>query len=228
MKSVGDFQILKHPHTGLNVDHSFVTALGIRQDTVLQGIVLKHSLPKNANTSKEGSDLEHRLMTLVVTPFPHASWSRLIRIAVTIDPRPGSLYRLVHALNQLHLYSRYLADVTGTSSYATGKVSDLVTGEPILSSATFVLELPQEGHDRGELDLLHQSLRKVIPPSSNANAREDLQQALKKQDPELELAVQWISPMATLNKLSKESAESILIEKRSDSAGFQVRLPLHC
>ncbi|HEV7516743.1 MAG TPA: hypothetical protein VGR07_10620, partial [Thermoanaerobaculia bacterium] len=82
MKGIGEFLILQREETGLVLEPSFVAALGIREGVVLYGVV-PHTLEHGP--ALVGAEAENRLMTLIVTPFPKGSWSRLIRMSVTID-----------------------------------------------------------------------------------------------------------------------------------------------
>ncbi|HWM90138.1 MAG TPA: hypothetical protein VN493_05175 [Thermoanaerobaculia bacterium] len=219
MKGVGDFLILQREETGLVLDPSFVAALGIREGVVLQGVVLQ-SLGRGPTLV--GADAENRLMTLIVTPFPQGSWSRLIRMSVTIDPRPGSLYSLVRALNELQIFPRHIEDVTGTSFQATygvrgaGPVSyDKTNEEPIVPSATLVMELPRPETVSGERADLHACLMKIIGDLRESAAAIPMLETALKALCQRHVSVRWISSMSTLNKLGDQGRVEKLRVARS-------------
>ncbi|MBW8874387.1 MAG: hypothetical protein JF614_05445, partial [Acidobacteria bacterium] len=178
MKAVGDFQILQKEETGLRLNVSFATALSIREGVVLYGVALMPESLAGVSAS-EGADTENRLMTLIVTPFPQASWARMIRMSVTIDPRPGSLFGLIQALNRLQIFPRHVEDVTGTSfanemasasGIFQGLGGEIDEDDPIVPSATLVLELPQPGGASGQVAELHENLHKITEDGRSSAA----------------------------------------------------------
>jgi hypothetical protein len=218
MKAVGELQILERETTNITLDASFVTALGIREGVVLYGVVPQS---EQAGLSQPVPETESRLMTLIVTPLPPGSWSSLIRMSVTIDPKPGSLHSLVKALNELRIFSRHIEDVTGTNL-----AGELQSGEPIFPSATFVLELPQAGQAPPDLADLHNSLHKVIHNhKESAPAIRQLESALQPKC-KGKVVVRWISPMATLNNLAKQRkvAEKLRVVKSQKSVANAICL----
>jgi ABC-type transport system involved in cytochrome c biogenesis ATPase subunit len=240
MKAVGDLQVLQGENQGLHLGLSFATDLGIREGMVLYGVAL---VPENPKKSTRFGDTEDRLMTLIMTPLPHASWPRLIRMSVTIDPRPGSLFTLIKALNSLRIFPRYIEDVTGTDlahvepySPSRGVLKldkSARRDDAILPSATLVLELPQiqDRPKSPEDDLypLHSALSRVLSsPQASAEAILKLEEALAKEAGEYErkVTVQWISPMATLNKLHKlaVTVEKLRVSRSADGIKLQISL----
>jgi len=219
MKTVGEFKILEREKTDLTLDASFVTALGIREGAVLYGVVPQS---REEGLEQAGGDAENRLMTLIVTSLPPESWPRLIRMSVTLDPQPGSLYSLVEVLNNLRIFPRHLEDVTGTTF--NGKEQ---SGEPILPSATFVLELPRPEALNPRDAELHNCLRQVIEDhKKSAAAIERLEDVLRSTS-KRKVGVRWISPMWTLNTLGEQrQAEKIKVVKSRGSAPDAVSLDL--
>lgn len=230
MKRVGDFRILEPKDADFSIDESFATALGIREGAVLYGISLTHQTTREETPSS--TDVENRLMTLIVTPFPRTSWSRLLRMSVTLDPKPGSLFELISALNKLNLFPRYVEDVTGTmlsgvSSYRpdSANPNSDAKDRSLLPSATFVLEIPHAGEAATKDDLLT-ALAEVIRDARTSAAAIPKFQARLLEMCSRDISIQWISPMATLNKLSRESirVEKIRVVRSPQSDKLQVSL----
>jgi hypothetical protein len=189
------------------LDPALASILKLREGMVLYGVALAHR-----SGAAEGADPEDRLMTLIMTPYPEASWPQLLRLSVTIDHRPGSLHSLITALSSLQLYPRSIEDITGTSLdgvtlFAPGRNKELPHGQEstplILPSAMLVLELPAPDAVHPDLLLLHKQLRSIITSGApgDGTARE-VEQALS-QRTDRPVSIRWISPMATLNKLSE-------------------------
>jgi len=232
MKRVGDFRILEPKDADFSIDESFATALGIREGSVLYGISLTHAAAhKETSETSSDRDVENRLMTLIVTPFPRTSWSRLVRMSVTLDPKPGSLFELVSALNNMKLFTRHVEDVTGTtlsgvSTYRPAFADDTDTQDrALLPSATFVLEIPSPG-EAGHTDELHAALTDVLHDARTSSAAIPKFQARLRELCAREISIQWISPMATLNKLSQEKVrvEKIGVVRSALTGKLQVSL----
>jgi ABC-type multidrug transport system fused ATPase/permease subunit len=214
MKAVGEFLVLQREEVALPLPPSFASALGIREGVVLYGVVL---VPENREAAEN-----RRLMTLIVTPFPHGSWSRLIRMSVTIGSRPGSLQALLKALNSLHIFCRHIEDITDGA-----EIGVLPSEEPIVPSVTLVVEIPLRGTVSADNEPLHASLLGVLDdPTSGAGALSSLQSALDQLNLK-ELGVRWISPMTTLNKLGHaEHSEKLRVARSVDTPEFGLEVSL--
>lgn len=219
MKCLGAVTVLKHPDSVVPLDDFFAKVLGLGEQTVLYAVGIP---PAPAASADGGWQSEDRLLSLMLTPFPKPCWSRLLRLSATIEPRPGSLRRLLNGLKRLSLFPRHIEDVTGTELPPAGGWQTAATGASThqrgaLPSVTVTLELPQrplsaEGstasHDTVRL---HEMLVGLIESAVRDDTHSPAFPAIKLLQTALVdegstgTTIQWISPMATLNKLAADA-----------------------
>lgn len=107
MKAVGRLQVLNEESTNLSIDPEIASAAKLQAQSLLEAVVL---LPAEANTKDDTKDLISR-MTLIATSLPESSWGNLVRLSTTLDPKPGSLRKMIEVFNELHLHCRYVETI---------------------------------------------------------------------------------------------------------------------
>lgn len=235
MKVVGRLQILRETDTVLAIDPEIISAARLRPHSMLEAIVLLPPEPptpqETADAAGSGNGDPISRVTLIATPLPESSWGNLVRMSATLDPRPGSLRKMMEVLNDLHLRCRYVetindVDLLGRklfaldlAEYPLGEASTpgATDGEDrkrlsnlIIPSTLVVLELP-ENHETLELEPetrdVHALLRKLADELTDETGNEQgmarslLRTLLSRKIDSVE--VDWISPMSTLNRLHR-------------------------
>lgn len=222
-KTSEKFQIINSNELYLELDSALAATVAVREGDVLYAISLVH---KKCEDLQPNIGTDRRLMTLIATPFHHDSWAGLLRLSVTIDPQPGSLFKLVQALNLLQIEIRYVEDVTGT------RLSDLDINpldhsheswatDSFLPSAMLVVEIPgrassalREAHD--DFDQFRIALREIVDTQETKTETLALLENILFEKCGRKVSIRWISPMAPLNALShlfKEKSVPLKLEE---------------
>ena len=223
MKVFGRVQILEENAMHYELGREIELALSLENDSVLHGVAI--FFKRDVQTSSIGP--LHTKMTIVLSPFPIASWRRLIRVSVTLSPEAGTLHALIAALNKANIFCRHLEysndlDLSGVRLFRGSHDGISPENEGkfryIVPTALLTLELPSKEADGKpedqELEKLHQLLNSVVEDSSEphapAEAASEARIALEKyllkavwKFKKTKLRVDWVSPLVTLNRLGE-------------------------
>jgi hypothetical protein len=224
MKKIAEkFQIITSNDLYLELDSALAATVAVREGDVLYAIPLVH---KEYEKLRYNIETDRRLMTLIATPFHHESWQGLLRLSVTIDPQPGSLFRLVQAFNLLQIEIRYIEDVTGTrlsdlDINPLGYSQESSVNDSFFPSAMLVVEVLEEASgalQEADTDLkqFHAILREIIDTQKTRIEELTFIENVLSKKCGRKVSIRWISPMAPLNFLShlfKQEVASLKLEE---------------